>query len=204
MVVPTISDPPVNHLGGNPSQKSMTKAERRELQEKQRAAKAALKQQLPQQQGKTSQPAQAKSSQTPQAKKETQQSKQPQQTGGGSVKTKAPTTPRRKSFLAESSWKGALKDGNGVATEDPAIMQSHGLRIFSHFGQPKPVVQVKGDIHPSIIRLGLLFSEFKVVGANARCITTLTAFKQVSSIVLFPRQTFENAIGDPRLHYTPE
>jgi len=197
MVVPTIADPPVNHPGGNPSQKSMTKAERRELQEKQRAAKAALKQQQPQQ-GKTTQ---AKSPQTPQAtKKETQQSKQP----GGSVKTKAPTTPRRKSFLAESPWKGALKDANAVSTEDPAIMQSHGLRIFSHFGQPKPVVQVKGDIHPSIIRLGLLFSEFKIVGANARCIATLTAFQQVSSIMLFPRQTFESVIGDPRLHYTPE
>jgi translation initiation factor eIF-2B subunit delta len=203
MVVPTIADPPVNYPGGNPSQKSMTKAERRELQEKQRAAKAALKQ--PQQQGKTSQPTQAKSPQTPQAtKKETQQSKQPQQVGGGSVKTKAPATPRRKSFLAESPWKGALKDANAVSTEDPAIMQSHGLRIFSHFGQPKPVVQVKGDIHPSIIRLGLLFSEFKIVGANARCIATLTAFQQVSSIMLFPREGFESAIGDPRLHYTPE
>jgi len=63
--------------------------------------------------------------------------------------------------------------------EDSVIAHSHGLRIFSHFGQPKPVAQVKGDIHPTIIRLGLLFSEFKVSGANARCIATLTAFKQV-------------------------
>jgi translation initiation factor eIF-2B subunit delta len=179
MPVPTIADPP----GGKPSQKSMTKAERRELQEKQRAAKAALKQQQPpQQQGQTSQ---AKSPQTPQAtKKETQQSKQPQQIGGGVVKTKPPATPRRKSFLAESPWKGASKDASAVATEDFTIIQSHGLRIFSHFGQPKPVVQVKGDIHPTIIRLGLLFSEFKIAGANARCIETLTAFQQVGSLIL--------------------
>ncbi|KDR79202.1 hypothetical protein GALMADRAFT_243105 [Galerina marginata CBS 339.88] len=57
---------------------------------------------------------------------------------------------------------------------------SHGLRIFSHFGQPKPVGHsVKGNIHPAIIRLGLLFSEFKICGANPRCIAMLTAFKQV-------------------------
>lgn len=162
MLASTVADPPP---GGKPAQKSMTKAERRELQEKQRAAKAVFKQQPPQ---------------TPQAtKKETQQSKQSQQPGGGPVKTKPPTTPRRKSFLSESPWKGLSKDANSLAGEDPTIVHSHGLRIFSHFGQPKSVALVKGDIHPSIIRLGLLFSEFKIAGANARCIATLTAFKQV-------------------------
>lgn len=182
MPVPTIADPPVNPPDGKPSQKSMTKAERRELQEKQRAAKAALKkQQPPQQQGQMSQ-----STHKP---PQTQQSKQ-QQAGGGAIKTKAPATPRRKSFLAESPWKGASKDANAVATEAPAIIQSHGLRIFSHFGQPKPVVQVKGDIHPSIIRLGLLFSEFKIAGANARCIETLTAFQRVSSFI---------SLSDPKI-----
>jgi translation initiation factor eIF-2B subunit delta len=55
------------------------------------------------------------------------------------------------------------------------------LRIFSHFGLPKPVSHVgKGDIHPAIVRLGLQFSTFKISGANARCIATLTAFKTVS------------------------
>jgi len=37
----------------------------------------------------------------------------------------------------------------------------------------------KGDIHPAIVRLGLQFAEFKISGANARCIATLTAFKTV-------------------------
>jgi translation initiation factor eIF-2B subunit delta len=58
------------------------------------------------------------------------------------------------------------------------------LKIFSHFGLTKraPTV-VKPDvvIHPAIIRLGLQFSEFSIVGSNARCIATLTAFKKVSS-----------------------
>ncbi|GAV99442.1 eukaryotic translation initiation factor 2B delta subunit [Lentinula edodes] len=39
--------------------------------------------------------------------------------------------------------------------------------------------QIKGDIHPAIVKLGLQFSEFKICGANARCIATLTAFKTV-------------------------
>lgn len=175
-----VPDTPVDPQGGKPSQKSMTKAERRELQEKQRAAKAALKQQEPLQQGKTPQSTPAKSPQSPQSvKKESQQSKQTQQ-AAVAVKTRASTTPRRKSFLAESSWKGASKDAGSVAADD---LHSHGLRIFSHFGQPKPVAQVKGDIHPSVVRLGLLFSEFKIAGANARCIATLTAFKQVRPMI---------------------
>lgn len=57
--------------------------------------------------------------------------------------------------------------------------QARGLLIFSHFGLPKPVNAAKGDIHPAIARLALQFSTFKITGANARCIATLTAFKTV-------------------------
>ena len=57
--------------------------------------------------------------------------------------------------------------------------QARGLLIFSHFGLPKPVSAAKGDIHPAIARLALQFSTFKITGANARCIATLTAFKTV-------------------------
>ncbi|TRM68435.1 hypothetical protein BD626DRAFT_395712 [Schizophyllum amplum] len=71
----------------------------------------------------------------------------------------------------------AARDAGPVDDETPKY---RGLRIFSHFGLPKsPGHQIKGDIHPAIIRLGLLFSEFKISGANARCIATLTAFKAV-------------------------
>ncbi len=174
MPVPTIADPLAAATSAKPSQKSLTKAERRELQEKQRAAKAALNQQTQ---------TQPKPAQSPQSiRKEPQHGKQLQ--GAGPVaKAKPPTTPHRKSFLAESPWKGVPTDAStAVAAEDPSMRQSHGLRIFSHFGQPKPIAQAKGDIHPAIIRLGLLFSEFKICGANARCIATLTAFKQVSHI----------------------
>ncbi|KAJ7068182.1 hypothetical protein C8F01DRAFT_979013 [Mycena amicta] len=57
--------------------------------------------------------------------------------------------------------------------------KTRSLRIFSHFDIPKNGPSAKGDIHPCIIRLALQFSEFKICGANARCIATLTAFKSV-------------------------
>lgn len=173
MPVPTIVDPPPSAGGkppGQPVQKPTTKAERTELQEKQRAAKAALKQQ-------------------PQAK---------QQPGGNlpaannQQKPKVPVTPQKKAFITESvgtKHTQASKDAalSGAPAEDNSAKQiSHGLRIFSHFGQPKPIGHtVKGDIHPAIIRLGLMFSEFKICGSNARCIAMLTAFKQVRSILLY-------------------
>jgi translation initiation factor eIF-2B subunit delta len=171
MPVPTIADLPQTGAKppGQPSQKTMTKAERRELQEKQRATKAALKAQPPQQQGKT-------------------QVKPHQQAAGGTApghpKAKLPPTPLKKTFGAEvtGTKQSASKDPvvGSIGEDTSAKQASHGLRIFSHFGQPKPVGHtVKGDIHPAIIRLGLLFSEFKICGANARCIAMLLAFKQV-------------------------
>lgn len=172
MPVPTIADPPASSApkpAGQPSQKSMTKAERRELQEKQRAAKASLKGQPTQQ---------------AQSKKDVSQPKQGGAPQAAQAKVKTPATPVKKAFAGDISGSKASssKDASaGVVGDDaPQKALSHGLRIFSHFGHPKPVGHtVKGDIHPAIIRLGLLFSEFKICGANARCIAMLTAFKQV-------------------------
>lgn len=157
MPVPTLADPAPNSTSasaatptklGQPSQKSMTKAERRELQEKQRATKR-------QQQGGGSQ---TKASKTPATTQK---------------KAQAGETPKQAMSAAREASAAAIDEVTG----GEAISQS--LRIFSHFGLPKPVSHVKGDIHPAIIRLGLLFSEFKICGANARCIATLTAFKSV-------------------------
>jgi translation initiation factor eIF-2B subunit delta len=150
---------------GRLAQKNMTKAERRELQEKQRAAKLASK---PQQQGK-------------------QALQTPSGSATGQLKSKPSPMPQKKTFgvdamVGSRHHASASKDvGSGVAGEETTGKSpSHGLRIFSHFGQPKPIGHTKGDIHPAIIRLGLLFSEFRICGANARCIATLTAFKKVT------------------------
>ncbi|KAF8165045.1 translation initiation factor eIF2B delta subunit [Crassisporium funariophilum] len=169
MPVATIAVPPP-HSGavpspGQPSQKSMSKAERRELQEKQRAAKLVTKQQ-------------------PQPGKQ-QPNSQPVGQNQPQTKAKPPPTPQKKAFGADVSGAkqhaSTSRDGAVGGTEDASGKPvSHGLRIFSHFGQTKPIQHtLKGDIHPEIIRLGLLFSEFRICGANARCIATLTAFKKV-------------------------
>jgi translation initiation factor eIF-2B subunit delta len=158
MIIPDQNSSPASKPEGRLAQKNMTKAERRELQEKQRAAKLASK---PQQQT-------------------------PSGSATGQPKTKPPPTPQRKIFGVDAAGSkhhmSASRDlGSGLAGEEVAGKSlSHGLRIFSHFGQPKPIGHTKGDIHPAIIRLGLLFSEFRICGANARCIATLTAFKKVS------------------------
>lgn len=138
----------------------MTKAERRELQERQRAAKLAQKSSAPAVNSGAKEPV------TP--------------------KPKAPSTPKK---FVDASGSGTNKSSvvkesgaSSTAVDDGAggKSMSRGLRIFSHFGLPKPAGHsVKGDIHPAIIRLGLLFSDFRICGSNARCIATLTAFKTV-------------------------
>lgn len=166
MPVPTASDTPPKHpVSNQPSQKSMTKAERRELQERQRAAKLLQKQTA----GSTATTAVPSPS-----------------------KSRSPSTPSQKKISGEAAGsssggtKASQRDANvGSAALDESAGLSHGLRIFTHFGLPKPVGHaVKGDIHPAIIRLGLLFSEFRICGANARCIATLTAFKNVRPFVV--------------------
>ncbi|OCH95979.1 IF-2B-domain-containing protein [Obba rivulosa] len=138
---------------GPRSQKSMTKAERRELQERQRAAKAAKPTAAP---GAPNAKQAAKSNQPTAAPKK----------GPDSGAAAAAKTPKD------------AKAATAVASEGVAG-KAHGLRIFSHFGLPKPVSAAKGDIHPAVVRLALQFSNFKITGANARCIATLTAFKTV-------------------------
>jgi translation initiation factor eIF-2B subunit delta len=162
--------PSTKTSASKPSQKPTTKAERRELQEKQRAAKLL--------QG------QAPGGAVPAS-------------GGSAVppatpKPKQPSTPSQKKFPGEISGGGLgprssiQKDAVinfATGMDDGTGGKSRGLRIFSHFGLPKPVGHsLKGDIHPAIVRLGLLFSEFRICGSNARCIATLLAFKKVRSL----------------------
>ena len=147
------------------SQKSMTKAERRELQERQRAAKIAQKT------GATSgaintTPSKSKPPLTPSQKKSSGDVH-----GGG--------TPIKSSQVKDTNANIASSTG-----PDDSMIVTRGLRIFSHFGLSKSIGHaIKGDIHPAIIRLRLLFSDFRICGANARCIATLTAFKTVYPIL---------------------
>ncbi|KAF9468880.1 translation initiation factor eIF2B delta subunit [Collybia nuda] len=164
---------PVKTAASQPSQKSMTKAERRELQEKQRAAK------LLQKQNPGASASAAGGSATPATPKPKQPSTFSQRRAPGDATVGGTTS--RSSAQKETTVNAAL------AIDDSAGGRSQGLRIFSHFGLPKPVGHsLKGDIHPAIIRLGLLFSEFRICGSNARCIATLLAFKKVIQDYITP------------------
>jgi translation initiation factor eIF-2B subunit delta len=147
------------------SQKQMTKAERRELQERQRAAKAAKAPATAQQTGgSAAKPTQSTPSTSSHPKKSGKES--PVQTRG-SVAV-GPSGPPNKS----------TKESKAAAEESAG--RSRGLRIFSHFAlQKSPGHVIKGDVHLAIVRLGLMFAEFKICGANARCIATLSVFKRV-------------------------
>jgi translation initiation factor eIF-2B subunit delta len=144
----------------------MTKAERREMQERQRAEKAAKA---------TEKPAAAKVGASKQAGPST-----PKKTGKPGADSPAP--PRGS---AQPGTPRILRDlKEGTTTHEDLARRTHGLRIFSHFGLTKAVASGKGDIHPAVLRLALLFSSFKISGANARCMATLLAFKTVSSLVM--------------------
>jgi translation initiation factor eIF-2B subunit delta len=158
------------------SQKQMTKAERREQQERQRAAKAAARSTDPQPSGSNQKPAQAK---------------------------KGPPATPATSASVKKSGKGSDGKPTKEMKETTIDDSAPGLRIFSHFGLPKPPGPTKGDIHPAIVRLGLQFSEFKIAGANARCIATLTAFKTVHCDHAGLQNITDFYQGDTRLCHSP-
>ncbi|TKA57507.1 hypothetical protein B0A53_00738 [Rhodotorula sp. CCFEE 5036] len=82
--------------------------------------------------------------------------------------------------------------GGGVR----ATTKDDPLQPFLHLDLPKPASSLShsaklstANIHPSILRLALQYSEFKVVGANARCIAMLEAFKDIITSYTPPPQT---------------
>ncbi|KAF9263649.1 IF-2B-domain-containing protein [Marasmius fiardii PR-910] len=150
----------------------MTKAERRELQERQRAAKAAAKQ-------PGAAPGNTVISTGGQQLKQSVGHKHKDPSTSLSKSTPKSPVPKNNRPRSESS---AIRSANEIGTGDDLSSSRKGLRIFTHFGlSGLPTKQVKvagGDlVHPAIARLALMFGEFKICGANARCIATLTAFK---------------------------
>jgi len=153
----------------------MTKAERREKQEQDRAAKAAAKT------GPPTNGAPAKGGNKPNTPIQPPVAPAPKKPGKVAELIPQPPTPGAKNQ--------GFSRGRTSSVSIPPAGNARGIRIFSHFGLPKPVTAVKGDIHPSIARLALQFSEFKITGANARCIATLTAFKYVIQDYVTPPST---------------
>lgn len=140
-----------------------TKAERRALQEKQREEKAAAK--------------------ASGANTKVNGAKATPSKAGPSASSTSHQQHHKATKTAEGPKLSASQEmppASNVAV-DALEQRTRGLRIFSHFGLPKHTASsnLKGPLHPAIFRLGLQFSEFRIVGANARCIATLKAFKTV-------------------------
>ncbi|EIM88174.1 IF-2B-domain-containing protein [Stereum hirsutum FP-91666 SS1] len=169
----------------NKSQKQMTKAERREMQEAQRAAKAAKTAAG----GGSQQGGGGKTTGVKQAQQQLSNSSTAQQKKGGRGEGVGST---KGGVVVTAATTGKIGKGESskaaAAGSEIAIGRSRGLRIFSHFALQKTQSHVpKGDIHPAIARLGLKFAEFKICGANARCIATLSAFKEVVQDYVTPQ-----------------
>ncbi|KAF9959542.1 hypothetical protein BGZ70_008811 [Mortierella alpina] len=141
-----------------PSQKSMTKAERRELQEKQKAEKAARVQAgLPASGKKAAQVlAQPNSGFSPNPSK--------------SLATSFPGAEAEKAIAAAEST-GQTKRRERLTKE---------IGLFAHLDPPKfaNTATAPKDLHPAVVSAGLQMAQFKICGANARCVATLNAFRK--------------------------
>ncbi|KAF9134739.1 hypothetical protein BGW39_005993 [Mortierella sp. 14UC] len=141
-----------------PSQKSMTKAERRELQEKQKAEKAArVSAGLP-----------------ASGKKAAQVLNQP-----NSGFSPNPSKSLATSFPGAEAEKAiAAAESTGQAKRREKLTKEIGL--FAHLDPPKfaNTALAPKDLHPAVVHAGLQMAQFKICGANARCVATLNAFRK--------------------------
>ncbi|KAF9156526.1 hypothetical protein BG015_004436 [Linnemannia schmuckeri] len=141
-----------------PSQKSMTKAERRELQEKQKAEKAArVSAGLP-----------------ASGKKAAQVLNQP-----NSGFSPNPSKSLATSFPGAEAEKAiAAAESTGQARRREKLTKEIGL--FAHLDPPKfaNTALAPKDLHPAVVHAGLQMAQFKICGANARCVATLNAFRK--------------------------
>lgn len=150
------------------------------MQEQQRAAKA---QEKAGQQGKGGS-----------GKEKEQDKKAGSSSSASSSKAKeAASKPTSKSNGPSTSSQPSQSKPNPTSSKLPAAVQnlqdtaapaSSPLSLFLHLDSPRSARSLnakvqKEQIHPSILRLALQYADFKIVGANARCIAMLEAFKDV-------------------------
>ncbi|CAG8502939.1 5046_t:CDS:2 [Paraglomus occultum] len=152
---------PVNIESGSTStprrsMREMTKAERRAHQERQRAEKAAK----------------AATSATTSANKKSGSSDATGQDSSSLTRAK----PKDKENKGKPSIAKPDKNDLSSSTDSKQVAL---LAHLAHPTRPSTSSPAIADIHPSVLTLGLLFSENKITGSNARCVATLNAFKKV-------------------------
>jgi translation initiation factor eIF-2B subunit delta len=135
--------------------KQMTRAERRALQEKQRAEKAAR--------------AAAATGSSSRTGGSSDMAGQDASSTKGRFKDK---DNRRKQSIVSI-------DKNNANASTSGSKQVELLAHLAHPTRPSTSPPAIADIHPTVLTLGLLFSEHKIIGSNSRCVATLNAFKKV-------------------------
>lgn len=153
------------HNTGEPpkkSQKEMTKAERRAIQEKQRLEK--------QNRIAAGLPKSAKQAAELEAKK----------SASGAAKSIHASTPGSNADDASVAASDANKQKKKVLSKN----QQNQVPWLLHLDAPKTSDAMTKDLHPAVLQLGLYFSEHKIVGSNARCVAMLEIFSKVRKKVL--------------------
>jgi translation initiation factor eIF-2B subunit delta len=151
-----------------PKKEKMSKADRRELQEKQRAAKLAKGK------GKGGGGVGAPGGKPPSGK--------PSLGGAGGK-----GTPRGAGGRGANTGRSAHGDAapaKKLGMQRPIVQKQ--VPLFSHLPQyeaegslSRNVGFSKNEIHPAILKLGLKYEARLICGANARCVAMLIAFKEV-------------------------
>lgn len=146
------------------SSKQLTKAERRAIQEAQRAAKAAKS-----------------------------QSAAPSTKSKSESKSKAPTTPTGAAPATNEVEvkKPSIKRRN--SRKSPTKSASlHRVKLFNHLYADKTTSPINAlnssTIHPAIVRLGTQYSSGIVRGSNARCLAFMNAMKMMVNEYETPSQ----------------
>ncbi|KAI7904646.1 uncharacterized protein BX663DRAFT_530160 [Cokeromyces recurvatus] len=147
------------------SQKEMTKAERRALQEKQRLEKAnRIAAGLPKS---------AKQAAELEAKKAAAAA------GGGAGAASAKSSTHHQ----QGDNSGLDVNSNRQTNKKKALSKNQQNQVpwLVHLEAPKTNDALTKDLHPAVLQLGLYFSEHKIVGSNARCVAMLEVFSKVIS-----------------------
>ncbi|KAG2215603.1 hypothetical protein INT45_000965 [Circinella minor] len=133
------------------SQKDMTKAERRALQEQQRLAK----------QGRVAAGLPKSAKKAAEMEPTNKKAQQPQQQ------------------LEKQTQQSTADDKQKKKARAPKTDQNE-VPWLMHLDSPKkPETSSNKDLHPAVLALGLYFSEHKIVGSNARCVAMLETFSKV-------------------------
>lgn len=177
--------------------KALSKAERRKIQEEQRARKAAAREAGGTGAGNSSKGGVGASSGGAAASTSLGGGNEGTMGVGaaaGTPTTPTPTTANPAAIPGEHNNPSAVST-SATATTAPFhttsfIQQQNSAEhaLFGHLDPPRSaraLFPIKGYVHPSVLALAVQYTDMKIVGANARCIAMLDAFKDVCFISLF-------------------